>query len=228
MNGMDVGIYEPCDRAIQEMNRQNLKAFGKLKLADFDRLNVIRTVKQVYRKAAKEAEKKYFEVAYEAYILGLIMCEVDVKKTAKMADKAITAEWVDDILTQTDFVTLYRFDTEAERKAERLVEAIAVAEDVEGRGDQKRSMYINRDAQIDQALKMWTKQLGQYAINVTDYAVLQAFEDAGVQEAEWVCARDEKVCSSCRGMHGKRYKLSEFPSKPHINCRCTARPILAK
>ena len=225
---MEAGIYGPCDRAIKVMNRSNLKAFGQLKMADFDNLNVISTVKKVYRKAAKEAEKHYFEIAYEAYILGLVMCGVDVKKAGRMADKAITKEWVDDVLTQTDFVTLYRFDKETERKAERLIETIAVTDDVSGRGDARRNIVINRDAQIDQALNLWVNQLSQYAINMTDYAVLNAFDDAGIEEAEWVTAGDEKTCSRCASMDGKKYPLVNFPSKPHPRCRCTARPVLKK
>ena len=223
---MDTRIYGPCDRAIKLMSRRNLKAFGELKLADFDSLSVIRTVRKIYRKAAKEAEKQYFEVAYEAYILGLMMCGIGARKAGEMADKAITKKWVDDVLTQTDFVTLYRFDTETERKADRLIETISVADDVSGRGDARRNIVINRDAQIDQALKLWVNQLSQYAINMTDYAVLNAFADAGVEEAEWVTSDDERVCARCGAMDGKVYKLDEYPSKPHPRCRCTAKPVL--
>ena len=223
---MEAGIYGPCDRAIKRMNRRNLKYFGQLKLADFDELSIVRTVKKLYRKAAREAAREYLDIAYDAYILGLMMCDIDVKKTEKMAQKAITKEWVEDVLNQTDFVTLYRFYSEAERKAERLIEAIAIADDIEDRGDARRNIVINRDAQIDQALKMWVTQLSQYAINVTDYAVLNAFDDAGVEEAEWVTQTDERRCSRCAEMDGRTYRLDEFPSKPHPRCRCTARPIL--
>lgn len=226
MKGMNAEIYEPCDRAIKVMNRRNLKAFGELKLADFDQLSVIRTVKKVYRKAAREAEKEYLKIARKAYIYGLRMCGFPYEKAETMAGKAITKYWVDDVLTQTDFVTLYRFDTETERKAERLVEAIAVADNVEGRGDVRRNIVINRDAQIDQALKLWVSQLAQYAINMTDYAELQAFDDAGIDEAEWVTMDDERTCMRCNAMDGKRYKLSDYPSKPHPRCRCTAKPVL--
>lgn len=219
-------VYKACDNAIRVMNRKNLKAFGQLKLADFDELSVIRTVKKTYRKAAREAEKEYLKVAHDSYIFGLYLCGIYGEKAEKMADKAITKAWVDDVLTQTDFVTLYRFDTETERKAERLIEAISAADDADGRGDARKNVFINRDSQIDQALKLWTKQLAQYAVNMTDYAVLSAFDDAGVKEVEWVTEHDEKTCSRCSSMDGKVYRIEEFPSKPHPNCRCTARPVL--
>ena len=212
--------------AIKVLNRESLKEFNRLKLSDFDNLNVIRTVRKMYRKLAKRSEQEYFDVAHEAYILGLMMCDVGVKRTEKMAEKAITKEWVREILEQTDFVTLYRFDSETERKADRLIEAIAVVEGSDERGAALRSMRFNRNDQIDGALRAWSKQVGQYAINVTDYAVLKAFKDAGVEEAEWVTETDQRVCSYCRSMSGQRYKVDEFPSKPHINCRCTAKPVL--
>ena len=221
-------VYEPCDKAIKVLNRVSLKEFSKLKLADFDRLSVIRTVRQMYKRLAKRAEQEYRKVAIEAYCFGFLMCEPDEIGIAMMAEKAITREWIREILEQTDFVTLYRFDTETARKADRLIEAMAVVENSGEHGAALRNMKFNRNDQIDSALRLWAKQIGQYAINVTDYAILRAFEDAGVEEVEWVTEHDQRVCSHCHSMNGKRYKLENLPTKPHVNCRCTVRPILKK
>ena len=218
-------VYESCDRAIKVLNRVSMKEFSRLKLADFDNLNVIRTVRKMYRKLAKQAEQEYRKVGYDAYMYGMMLCDFDRKKAMKMAEKAITEEWIRDILAETDFVTLYRFDSETARKADRLIEAIAAVEGTDDRGAALRSMKFNRNDQIDAALRNWSKQVGQYAINVTDYAVLKAFEDAGIEEAEWETETDQRVCSYCHSLNGKRYRLDEFPSKPHVNCRCTAKPV---
>lgn len=218
-------VYESCDRAIKTMNRKILKEFSALKLADFDNLNVIGTVRKMYRKLSKQAEKEYMKVAHDAYIYGMLMCDMDEKEAIREAKKEITKEWVMDILDRTDFVTLYRFSSETERKADRLIEAIAIVKSADERGAALRSMRFNRNDQIDSAMRLWSKQVGQYAINVTDYAILQAFEDAGIEEAEWETETDQRVCSYCHSLSGKRYKLDEFPSKPHINCRCTAKPV---
>ena len=61
---------------------------------------------------------------------------------------------------------------------------------------------------------------------MTDYAVLQAFADAGVEEAEWVTSEDERVCSRCAEMDGNVYRIENYPSKPHPKCRCTAKPVV--
>lgn len=207
----DVNVYEACDKAISATNRENVEAFGRLKLAKWDEVSVIRTVKTVYRSSARRARKLYYEVGFEAYLLAMAMCGVPPKKAHQMAENAIDEEWVDGILTQTDFVTLYRFDSEMERKAIRLAEAMEVAE--------------NRNAEIDKALRFWSMQLGQYFINVTDYAVIQAYEDAGILLAEWETADDEKVCHECHALGGQVFRINEIPPKPHWGCRCRFRPV---
>lgn len=209
MNPEKINIYEACDEAIMGMNRENLKAFGKLKLAKWDEIQIIRTVEAVYRDSAKKARRRYYGVAFEAYILGLAMCGIEPKKAHEMAEKAITEEFVDGILDDVDLVTLYRFNTEAERKAVRLAEAMEAGKD--------------RNAEIDKALRYWSQQLGQYAINMTDYAVVQAFEDAGIKWVRWLTMEDEKVCKECKPRNGKAFRINEIPVK-HWGCRCRIIP----
>lgn len=199
-------VYGPCDDAIRAMNRENVKAFSRLKLAKWEELNVIKEVTEVYRESAKRARKRYRDVAWEVYLMVLEECGIDGGKVQRMAKEAITYDWVDGILEETDFVTLYRFDTETERKAQRLIEAL--------------SGTANRDFEIDKALRIWSRQLGQYAVNFTDYAAIQAFEDAGIEEVEWVTQRDERVCSECGTLDGQVFPLDEIPPKPHWWCRC--------
>lgn len=210
----DVNLYAACDRAIQAMNRENVEAFGRLKTAKWDEVSVIRTVKAVYKKAAERARKRYYEVGFEAYLLGLMLCGEEPKKAHRMAEEAITEEWVDRILSETDFVTLYRFDTETERKAYRLAEALETG--------------VDRNREIDKALRFWSQQCGQYAINVTDYAVIQAFTDYGVEMAEWVTAKDERVCNECHAYDTQVFRIDEVPPKPHWGCRCRLKPVFRK
>ena len=213
MDVRKIDYYGACDKAIKGMNRQNVEAFGRLKMADWDEINIIRTVLTVYRTSARKARRRYYEVAFESYLLMCIMCGEEPKKAQRMAEKAITDEWVDGVLSDTDFVTLYRFDSETERKAYRLAEALEVPE--------------NRNAEIDKALRLWSRQLGQYAINFTDYAMIMAMQDEGIEYVEWVDMHDERVCSECRSRNGKVYRIDEIPAK-HWGCRCRLRPVREK
>lgn len=203
--------YEACDEAVKVLNRQNLEAFGRLKMLKMDRLNVISEVMSLYRESAKKARKRYYDIAYDAYMLGLMMCDVEEKKARTMAGRRINEAWVDTQLTETDFITLYRFDTEMERKAYRLAEVLEVSPD--------------RNREIDKALKDWTRQIGQFGIKFTDNAILQAFIDAGVETVEWVSENDGRVCSRCIGYNGMRFPAREIPSKPHYGCRCMLFPV---
>lgn len=220
--------YGPTDKAIQQMDRDNLRVFSKLKMADFDRINVIRIVLDLYETQRKKAKKKYLEIALEAYLLGLALAEKSASdKTARsMAKQTITKEWVDDLLNQTDFVTLYRFNTETERKAQRLIEALALAADENAVRGMIGTPEEIRNVLIDKALKQWTKQLGQYAINVTDAAIMQALDDAGVEGVVWVTERDQRVCADCHQLDGRWFPLNEVPAKLHWNCRCRVRPAM--
>jgi len=205
-----VNVYVACDRAIQSMNRLNLETFGRLKMAKWDEVNLIRTVTEVYRASAKEARKRYKTVAQEAYLIGAVLCGIPPEKARRMADKAIDEEWLDELLFETDLVTLYRFDTETERKAYRLAETLEAAQD--------------RDFEINKALRFWSQQLAQYAINATDRAMVQAYLDDGVERVRWVTQKDEKVCGECASYDEQVFEIDEIPPK-HWRCRCYLVPV---
>ena len=201
-----MNIYSGADNAIRTMNRQNMKLFGKLKLARFDELNVIRQVNAAYDESTQTAKQKYYEIAFDAYIGAMLEAKFSNKEAMRLAEETITTDWILDMLEDVDPVTLYAFLTETERKKQRLIEALAVAH--------------NRNAEIDKALKYWTKQIGQYAIDIVDEARIEAFRDAGIEEVMWHTEHDDSVCEICGPRDGKIYRIEDVPDKPHLNCRC--------
>lgn len=207
-----MNVYEAADKAIREMNRANLKAFSKLKLAKWDELHVIRQVDEAYAESIRLAKKKYMEIAWYAYIHAMYECGKDPEEAKRMARRSIDRDWLLDLLEEADHITLYIFMDEAKRKEQRLLEALSVT--------------MKRNEEIDKALKLWTRQVGQYSINVTDAARLQAFRDAGIKKVKWITQEDERVCHVCGPMHGRVYPIDMVPAKPHINCRCELHPVL--
>lgn len=220
----DVNIYEAADRAVQIMNRDMLRDFGKLKTARMDELHLIQEVSAVYRKQAEKARKRYYEIGIEAYILGLYLCGIGGRKAHEMAEKAITLKWVQAQMEETNLVTRYRFNAEAERKAQRLAETLEAAAEVQ-RGRAKDPAVTGTDAEIDRAVRAWSKQVANFALCIADAAVIEAYEDAEIAEGEWVAEKDSRVCSECRRRDGKVYPLLEMPVKPHPGCRCRVRPV---
>lgn len=223
----EIDYYKPADKVIQLMNRENLRAFSRLKLADFDRVNVVRDVLKLYREMARKAKRRYLEMGLEAYLLGLEMLDdpPHEQEARRMAKEAITNDWVETLMNETDFVTLYRFNSEMERKAQRLIEGLATVSGKAGGKEPWQTPVETRNMLIDQALKQWTKQLGQYAINVTDAAVIQALDDAGVAWVMWLTERDQRVCTDCHQLDGRVFAVDEVPAKPHLNCRCRLVPL---
>lgn len=199
-------IYDSADKAIREMNRRNLKAFNRLKLAKWDELSIIKEVGKTYDDSVKFAKTKYKEIAVEAYTVSLYKMKWEPKKATKQADEDITNDWVLDMLEESDPVTLYAFLPEAERKKQRLIEALAATE--------------SKNAEIDRALRYWTQQVGQYALNTVFRARLDAFRVAGVKRVRWMTADDERVCEECGPRHGQIFDIDSVPPPPHRNCRC--------
>lgn len=208
----EIDIYASCDRMIREMNRDIIASFGRLKMAKWDRINIIRTVTDVYRRSLRKARKRYGEVYYDAYVLGMLMCGKTRAEAKRLADTADIEEMVDVLLDDVDPLTRYRFTEEAERKAYRLAESMEIATD--------------RNLEIDRAMRYWSKQVAQYAILATDAALLEAFGDAEIEKAMWVTKRDEKVCHECRERDGKVYPIDRFPAKSHFGCRCGRMPVM--
>ena len=206
-----MNVYIRADAAIQEMNRQNIRAFDKLHLIQGKDMKLIREIHEVYEVSRRKAKQRYYEIAFEAYLIALSLCGISGKKASEMAEDAIDDEWVEMLLTDPDPVALYSFLPEAERKEARLIEAVSVAE--------------HPDEEIDKALRYWTRQVGQFALNATDRAMLDAYEDAGITEVMWNTATDERVCEECQALDGQVFPIQKLPKKPHVNCRCYWTPV---
>ena len=195
--------YDDADAAIRVINRQNLRLFNRLKtrLMKADELNIIREVNSTYAESLAMVERRFLEVAQKAY----------ARAYPGKRKNPIDRDWLIEYLYTVDPVTLYAFFAEAERKKARLIEALAVTP--------------NRNAEVDKALRLWTRQIGWSSISVVDEATVKAFEDAGVLRVMWVSKHDNRVCDECWERNGMIYEITKVPPKPHPNCRCKLRPV---
>lgn len=200
-------IYAETDRQIRAMNRKALKAFDRLKiLASYDEMNVIREVSNTYDDLTGDAKRRYLVIARTAYTnalgsAGYPKAEAE-RKALRDVDEAFLMAW----LEETNPVLLYRFFPEADRKAQRLAEALAVKP--------------KRIEEIEKAMRAWAFMSGQFAIDITDRANLAALKEAGIQMVKWMTERDGRVCPTCRDRGGRLYRVGNVPDKPHPNCRC--------
>lgn len=201
-------MYKKADAAIKAMNRANLKAFGKLKLAKFDELKLIREVGEVYAASARMAKKKYHEIFEDSFFWMLVELGCEEVEAARISGEEVP-KWVEQLLEDVDPVTLYRFYPEMERKADRLVEALMASTD--------------KGREIERALRWWTMQVTQYADNCVYQGRLQAMRYAGVERVRWNTQHDERVCEECDERDGVVYEIDSVPPS-HWRCRCWLSP----
>lgn len=204
--------FEYADRVIKDMNRRNLRAFDRLKLLKFDEMNVFRSVSKVYDDSVTLAKKRYLQIAREAFEAALILCGMKPEKAEEQAEETIMDDWILDMMEDYDPVTLYQFLPEAERKKQRLVEALIASH--------------NKGEQVDKALRLWTLQIAHYADRSVVDATVEGYKEAGVKKVRWVAVEDEKVCPVCAKRDGKIYAIGKIPARPHYHCRCVLEPIL--
>lgn len=198
--------FEYADKSIKYMNRVNLRSFGKLKQLKFDELNVVGAVDKTYDESIRLVKKRYREIAIRAFIEALILRGYDRKRAEKEAEDSITEDWLLDMMEEYDPVTLYQFLPEAERKKQRLVEALIAAH--------------KKGQEVDKALRLWTLQIAHYADKSVVDGTIDGFKEAGVKKVRWIAVDDERTCPDCRKLDGKIFDIDKVPDRPHYRCRC--------
>lgn len=194
-------MYEYTDVIIHYLDGQYIEMFSKLKsLLFFDELNVMEAVTSLFRDLHILVREAYLKLASHTY---------DEYVNNKMRE--LDEQWVDAVLDAYDPTTKYVFSHEEERKAGRLMEALVASS--------------TKAKEIDTALRYWSLMSREYAVRITDKAVMQAYNDDGEDYWEWVTEKDESVCLVCESRDGKIYESDMYPPKPHIGCRCHPKPV---
>lgn len=203
--------YDLADKAIRDMNKRNLRSFGRLKQLKFDNLNILGSVSEVYETSARIAKKRYVAIAYMAYIEAMIEAGIARRDAEKAVDESIIEDWIIEMMDYENETTLYKFNTETERKKSRLTEALAVAH--------------NKIDEIDKALRLWTLQVAQYADESVLIGTIHGLKDAGVKKVKWISQGDSKVCKECKARDGRVYRIDAVPNLVHMRCRCVVVPV---
>lgn len=208
--------YKRTDRAIRALNKRYIQLFEQLRgLMAFDELNVLGKVKQIYTELASVTEDTYVTLMGQVYddMWVWLIANGWAEEADKPSRSPFTRSSVRAILEQYDPVTKYVYKHEIERKQARCAESIISSANAAERG-----------AQIDTAMRLFAKMAAQYAVELTDESMLQAYRDANVDQVIWVTVKDERRCKVCRDRDGRVYPVNAVPPKPHYNCRCYLLP----
>lgn len=201
--------YQLSDKASALLNRKAVRRFEasrrKCVIAGFDELNVIKTVKTIYRDLAADNKKAFTDLAIMAY-------EDAAGRELDDEEDELMGLWLmSEVLDKPNPVTGYIYSNEVERKRDRATESINAS--------------TKKRQEFQKALRFWSRQTAEYCDIVTDEATLKAFKDTGVKKVRWITERDAKVCATCGPRDGKVYDIDKVPPKPHWGCRCIFQPV---
>lgn len=189
-------MYEHTDKIIKYLNKRFIRIFNKAKnLTSFDELNVIKYSREMYDELEQITEKAFLLLARQVY-----------REHSESQVTDIVPAWLLGVLKEYNPVTKYVYLHEVDRKRSRFAESL-IASDTKAK-------------EVETALRYWSAMVTQYAIEVTDAAVKQAYIDDGVKKVKWITMEDERRCSECEKRDGNVYNITEVPPKPHIGCRC--------
>lgn len=197
--------YRTTDRMIARLNRKTVRRFEraktKMKLAKFDELNVLKTVRGLYEDLDEDARELLLTLAIDVY-----------NETEMHGEDEPDRKWLLALLSEPSAVTGYIYKNEVGRKRDYLIESLSTG--------------TNRDANIRKAMSYWARMMAQYADNITEAAVIKALRDAGLDEVRWHTRDDEKVCKVCDKRHNRIYPINRIPDRPHWGCRCWWEPVV--
>lgn len=201
--------YELSDRASKLLNSKAVRRFEaarrKLAVLKFDELNVIKTVKALYRDLAADNKKAFTDLAIMAY-------EDAARHELDDEEDELMGLWLmSEVLDKPNPVTGYIYTNEVERKRDRATESINAS--------------TKKRQEFQKALRLWSRQTAEYCDIVTDEATLKAFKDIGVKKVRWSTEKDDRVCPACGPRDGNVYDINKVPPKPHVNCRCILLPV---
>lgn len=202
---METAMYEYTDKIIRYLTKRFIRLFGDAKsnLLPMDEVNVLRYSHTFYDSLEEITEIYLLKLAKKVY-----------RDTATNKKRKIDNKWLRNALSQYDPVTMYVYLYEVDRKRERFAEAVIAS--------------ANRAFEVEKALRYWSRMVNQYAVEITDKAVIDAYIDDDVTNVIWVTIDDEKRCKECVKRDGKIYDIDDIPPKPHPNCRCILLPYIGE
>lgn len=192
-------LYDFTDRVMTSLLGKIFDTFETSKakfLTDFDEINTLKETRILYADLKHLCKTYYLKIAKYIY-----------EEYAEEEKREIDMDWVVYALSMYDPVCKYIFMNEAERKRQYLFESL-IAAGKDGRA-----------AEIEKAIRLWVAMATQFADNITDTALIEAYKDNGVVKVKWVSQKDDKVCEECDNLDGQVFDIDDLPPK-HRHCRC--------
>ena len=191
--------YRIADKATELLTRKAIKRFeaakAKARQLKFDELEVLSITKELYKDLERDNEKTFLELAQERY-----------QEAEPHGEEPPDRKWLLALLLAYNATLKWQYIHEVERKQAYTAEGI--------------NSSAAKVAEFRKGLSKWSQMTKWFAIEVSDAATLEAYEDAGVKYIVWNTMMDGRECGTCEDRNGKVYPIHAIPPKPHPGCRC--------
>lgn len=177
----------------------------------FDELNVANGLKTLYAEFDNDC-RKAFRKLYEERYAELWLYLKDKEAEDDTIDELVEMELAG-LLETPNANTHYVWSSEIVRKRDRAIEAVLSS-----------PSKLQKQLEIDKAVRIWLQMAGWYTDFVSQDAELQALKDAGVKEVQRHEMDDERVCMDCRNADGEIYPIDRIPLS-HLRCRRWFTPV---
>lgn len=208
-------MYERADIELLKLKKKIKREANAIEVRSFADLTpemVQESTRGMVERLLEDNETAYVKVAKDAKRQA--EAELDKNGYKKVA-KFDELNAMNSTLTGYNEVTGYLYYHEAQRKRLRIAEEINTAKHFGNR--------VLLIAALARFTRLWYLQTQEYMISIVDTVRKKLFEESDVKYAQWVAKKDDKTCEICKERDGKIYRLKDFPTKPHYNCRCEMR-----
>lgn len=199
-------MYKDTDVILKLLYKEFVRIFNKARsIVKFDEVNILSYSQSMYTE---------LDMLVRKYLLALANKVYRKHREAPTRYDGLEMPWVMGWLDDYNPVTKYVYTHEVERKRARFAEGVIASP--------------TPLKEVEVSLRYWSNMATQYANDITDQAMLEAYRDDGVKFVQWVTVEDERRCIKCAARHLKVYPIDKIPPKPHIGCRCYLVPYKKK
>lgn len=189
-------------------------------LLDFDELNVLKQVDNMYSDIDKQVRKKLKELWVDRFLemMAYLLAESFIKAIPDDDEIDEIAELhMYDLLDKPNEVTHYTYAHEVLRKRDKAKEAILSV-----------PTKAQKQLMLDKHLRYYLQQTAWYGDFTSQDAEITSYDEAKVKQVQRHEQKDERVCAVCKAADGEIYDVDKIPPLPHLACRRYFTPIKSK
>ena len=210
-------LADTCRAQINKLALRREKQAKSKMVLNFDELNVLKQVDNMYSDIDKQVRKKLKELWIDRFLemMAFLLAEKYIKKIPDDDEIDELAEMhLAGLLDEPNEVTHYTYAHEILRKRDKAKEAILSV-----------PTKAQKQLILDKHLRYYLQQTAWYVDFTSQDAEIASYDEAKVKRVQRHEQKDDRVCAVCKAADGEIYDVDKIPELPHPACRRFFTPI---